>query len=62
MLMALLEVKGLRASYGPTRVLHGIDFAIDEGSITAVLGVDTTNKLAQVAQFHVRQPAGRLVE
>ena len=36
--MALLEVKGLRASYGPTRVLHGIDFAIDEGSITAVLG------------------------
>ena len=23
----LLEVKDLRASYGPTRVLHGIDFA-----------------------------------
>src|SRR5438046_3440027 len=42
--MALLEVKGLRASYGPTRVLHGIDFAIDEGSITAVLGANGAGK------------------
>jgi len=42
--MALLEAKGLRASYGPTRVLHGIDFAIDEGSITAVLGANGAGK------------------
>src|SRR5204862_558276 len=32
------------ASYGPTRVLHGIDFAIDEGSITAVLGANGAGK------------------
>src|SRR5258708_4950502 len=43
-LMALLEAKGLRASYGPTRVLHGIDFAIDEGSITALLGANGAGK------------------
>jgi len=42
--MALLEVKGLRASYGPTRVLHGLDFALDEGSITAVLGANGAGK------------------
>jgi len=34
----LLEVKALHASYGPTRVLHGIDFGLDEGSITTLLG------------------------
>ena len=42
--MALLEVKDLRASYGPTRVLHGLDFALDEGSITAVLGANGAGK------------------
>jgi len=42
--MALLEVKGLRASYGPIRVLHGLDFALDEGSITAVLGANGAGK------------------
>jgi len=42
--MALLEVKGLRASYGPTRVLHGVDFALEEGSITAVLGANGAGK------------------
>ena len=40
----LLEVTGLHAAYGPTRVLHGIDFALDEGSITAVLGANGAGK------------------
>ena len=41
---ALLEVSNLSAAYGPTRVLHGIDFGLDEGSITAVLGANGAGK------------------
>jgi len=40
----LLDVKGLHASYGQTRVLHGLDFAIDEGSITTLLGANGAGK------------------
>jgi branched-chain amino acid transport system ATP-binding protein len=42
--LALLEVKGLHASYGKTRVLHGIDFAMEKGSITALLGANGAGK------------------
>ena len=42
--MALLEVRGLRAAYGQTRVLHGIDFALQESSITALLGANGAGK------------------
>jgi branched-chain amino acid transport system ATP-binding protein len=41
---ALLEVKGLHAAYGLTRVLHGIDFAMDEGTITTLLGANGAGK------------------
>jgi branched-chain amino acid transport system ATP-binding protein len=41
---ALLEVAGLRASYGATRVLHGIDFRLGERSITALLGANGAGK------------------
>jgi branched-chain amino acid transport system ATP-binding protein len=40
----LLDVAGLRASYGPTEVLHGIDFAIPEGGIAALLGANGAGK------------------
>ena len=40
----LLEVKGLRAGYGPSWVLHGIDFAVAEGGITALLGANGAGK------------------
>ena len=42
--MALLEVRQLRAGYGPTRVLHGIDFEMAQGSITALLGANGAGK------------------
>ncbi len=42
--MALLEARGLHAAYGQTRVLHGIDFAIGEGAITALLGANGAGK------------------
>jgi branched-chain amino acid transport system ATP-binding protein len=40
----LLEVSNLHAAYGPTRVLHGINFALEEGSITALLGANGAGK------------------
>jgi branched-chain amino acid transport system ATP-binding protein len=40
----LLEVRNLHAGYGPTEVLHGLDFAIEEGSITALLGANGAGK------------------
>ena len=35
---ALLEVKALSAGYGRVPVLHGVDFAVEEGEIVGVLG------------------------
>jgi branched-chain amino acid transport system ATP-binding protein len=42
--LALLEVTGLHAAYGQTRVLHGLDFSMEEGSITALLGANGAGK------------------
>jgi len=43
-LMALLEISGLHASYGLTRVLHGISFGMEEGTITTLLGANGAGK------------------
>ena len=40
----LLEAKGLHAAYGESRVLHGIDFAVAEGGVTALLGANGAGK------------------
>src|SRR6188474_1508763 len=40
----LLDVKGLHAAYGQTKVLHGMDFVIEKGSITALLGANGAGK------------------
>ena len=42
--MALLETKSLHAAYGQTRVLHGISFAMEEGTITTLLGANGAGK------------------
>ncbi|MDE2583189.1 MAG: ABC transporter ATP-binding protein [Rhodospirillales bacterium] len=41
---ALLEVRGLTAGYGETNVLHGLDFAVEEGGVTALLGANGAGK------------------
>jgi branched-chain amino acid transport system ATP-binding protein len=41
---ALLDVANLCAGYGLTRVLHGISFAMAEGSITTLLGANGAGK------------------
>ena len=40
----LLEAKSLYAAYGETRVLHGIDFVVREGGVTALLGANGAGK------------------
>ena len=41
---AVLEVRKLHAAYGPTRVLHGIDFEVRAGGITTILGANGAGK------------------
>jgi branched-chain amino acid transport system ATP-binding protein len=41
---ALLEARNLQASYGETKVLHGIDFVVDAGGVTALLGANGAGK------------------
>ncbi|MFN4087513.1 MAG: ABC transporter ATP-binding protein [Alphaproteobacteria bacterium] len=41
---ALLEARGLEAFYGQTRALHGLDFSLDEGSVTTILGANGAGK------------------
>ncbi len=40
----LLEASGLHAAYGETRVLHGTDFAVAKGGVTALLGANGAGK------------------
>jgi branched-chain amino acid transport system ATP-binding protein len=40
----LLQVRGLHAQYGNTRVLHGIDFDVRQGGITTILGANGAGK------------------
>jgi len=40
----LLAVRGLQAQYGPTRVLHGLDFEVAAGGITTILGANGAGK------------------
>ena len=42
--MAFLEAQSLHAAYGQTRVLHGISFAMEEGTITTLLGANGAGK------------------
>jgi branched-chain amino acid transport system ATP-binding protein len=40
----LLQVRKLHAQYGPTMVLHGIDFDVRQGGITTILGANGAGK------------------
>ena len=42
--MTLLEVTGLRAGYGAVKVLHGLDFTVDEGEVVVILGANGAGK------------------
>jgi len=41
---ALLELEGVRAGYGQTRVLHGISMSVGDGDIVSLLGANGAGK------------------
>ena len=41
---AMLNVKDLRAYYGQVQALHGMEFSLNEGSMTALLGANGAGK------------------
>ncbi|MEH6405288.1 MAG: ABC transporter ATP-binding protein [Sneathiella sp.] len=40
----ILEVTNLEASYGQTKVLNGLDFSLEEGGVTTILGANGAGK------------------
>lgn len=53
----VLEVRGLKARYGATEVLHGIDLDVEEGQVTALLGANGAGKttiLRAICRFQVK--------
>jgi branched-chain amino acid transport system ATP-binding protein len=42
--MSLLEMANVRGGYGPVRVLHDIDLAVEEGHVAVVLGANGAGK------------------
>ena len=40
----MVEVEGLRAYYGQSEALHGLDFGLEEGSIVTLLGANGAGK------------------
>ena len=47
--MSLLEVEDLRVRYGAVEVVHGISFAVEAGSVTAVIGANGAGKSSTLA-------------
>ncbi len=61
----LLEAKNLSAAYGLTKVLHGLNFSIAEGSITTLLGANGAGKtttLRAICQMMVKTQGEILFE
>ena len=47
----LLEVKALHGAYGESKVLHGLDFVVEEGGVTALLGANGAGKSSLISFF-----------
>lgn len=60
---ALLEMRGVRAAYDGLEVLHGIDLAVEAGSVVAVLGPNGAGKttLLRVMSGELEPTGGDLV-
>jgi branched-chain amino acid transport system ATP-binding protein len=60
---ALLETRALHAGYGETRVLHGIDFSVEQGGVTALLGANGAGKTTTLRAIcgMVRTTGGEII-
>ena len=47
---AMLNVKDLRAYYGQVQALHGLEFGLNEGSLTTLLGANGAGKTTTCAR------------
>jgi branched-chain amino acid transport system ATP-binding protein len=58
----VLELRGVHAGYGRARVIHGVDLAVPEGSVVALLGANGAGKttLLRVASGLLRPTAGKV--
>jgi len=55
--MTLLQVRGLHAGYSSIRVLHGIDFEVEDGEIVALLGANGAGKTTTLRALSGMIPA-----
>src|SRR5262249_58623455 len=44
LMAAILELRAVKAFYGQSEVLHGIDLVVEEGGMTVVLGANGAGK------------------
>jgi branched-chain amino acid transport system ATP-binding protein len=60
--MSLVSVEDLHAGYGQVRVLHGISFAIEEGSTAVILGANGVGKTTTLRALSgmIDNTAGRI--
>ena len=53
---AILEVKGVTKSFGAVDVLQGIDFSVEAGSVTALVGDNGAGKSTLIKGLAGIQP------
>jgi branched-chain amino acid transport system ATP-binding protein len=46
--MPLLDAKGVRGGYGQVKVLHGLDFSVDEREVVVILGANGAGKTTTI--------------
>jgi ABC-2 type transport system ATP-binding protein len=60
--VSAIEVSGLRKSYGPREVLHGVSFAVEAGEVFALLGPNGAGKTTtvEILEGYRRRDAGEV--
>jgi branched-chain amino acid transport system ATP-binding protein len=62
--MSLLEIENLNVSYGRIKALHGVDFRIEEGEITTIIGANGSGKsttLRAISRLIPVEPGSRML-